>query len=105
MFYGEWLLTNVLKDFLINNNLKVRDWVFSIPKQLRIYLLYDRKLLAKLSKCAWSVIKAYLKSTVPFNDAVPGASIVVQTYGDFLNHFSSLAQDLKTRAIINWAQP
>jgi hypothetical protein len=25
-----------------------RHWVFSIPKRLRIYFLYDRKLLAKL---------------------------------------------------------
>jgi len=63
-----------------------RQWVFSIPKRLWIYFLYDRKLLAKLSKCAWNVITAYLKSTVPYDDAVPGASIAVQTYGDFLNH-------------------
>jgi hypothetical protein len=62
-----------------------KQWVFSIPKRLRIYFLYDRKLLAKLSKCAWNVITAYLKSTVPYDDAVPGASIAVQTYGDFLN--------------------
>ena len=72
--------------FPINNNLKVRNWVFSIPKRLRIYFLYDRKLLAKLSKCAWNVITAYLKSTVTDDDAVTGASIAVQTYGDFLNH-------------------
>ncbi len=60
--------------------LKVRNWVFSIPKRLRIYFLYDRKLLAKLSICAWNVITIYLKSTVPYDDAVPGASIAVQTY-------------------------
>ena len=72
--------------FLINNNLRVRNWVFSIPKQLRIYFLYDRKLLAKLSKCAWNVITAYLKSTVLYDNAVPGASIAVQTYGALLNH-------------------
>jgi len=32
------------------------------------------------------VITVYLKSTVPYDDAVPGASIAVQTYCDFLNH-------------------
>ena len=53
---------------------------------MRIYFLYDRKLLAKLSKCAWNVISAYLKSTIPDDDAVPGASIAVQTYGEFFNH-------------------
>ncbi len=30
--------------------------------------------------CAWKVIKAHLKAVVPHNDAVPGASIAVQTY-------------------------
>jgi len=88
--YGEWLLTNVLKDVFY------KQWVFSIPKRLRIYFLYDRKLLAKLSKCAWNVITAYLKSTVPNDDAVPGASIAVQTYGDFLNfnpHLHAIVSD------------
>ena len=63
---------------------------------MRIYFLYDRKLLAKLSKCAWNVINAYLKSTVPHDGAVPGASIAVQTYGDFLNfnpHLHAIVSD------------
>jgi hypothetical protein len=88
--YGEWLLTNVLKD------VPYKHWVFSIPKRLRIYFLYDRKLLAKLSKCTWNVISAYLKSTVQDEGAVPGASIAVQTYGDFLNcnpHLHAIVSD------------
>ena len=88
--YGEWLLTDVLK------NVPHRQWVFSIPKRLRIYFLYDRKLLAKLSICAWKVIKVYLKSAVPDDSAVPGASIAVQTYGDFLNlnpHLHAIVSD------------
>jgi hypothetical protein len=42
------------------------------------------------------VITAYLKSTVPYDDAVPGASIAVQTYGDFLNfnpHLHAIVSD------------
>ena len=88
--YGEWLLTNVLKD------VSHRHWVFSIPKRLRIYFLYDRKLLAKLSICAWKVINAYLKAAVPYDNAVPGASIAVQTYGDFQNfnpHLHAIVSD------------
>ena len=49
---GEWLLTNVLAD------VTHRQWVFSIPKRLGIYFLFDRELLAKLPICAWKVIKA-----------------------------------------------
>ncbi len=77
--YGEWLLTNILKD------VPHRPWVFSIPKRLRIYFHYDRKLLAKLPIFAWKVIQAYLNSTVLNDHAVPGGSIAVQTYGNFLN--------------------
>jgi len=49
-----------------------------------------------LSICAWKVIKAYLKSAVPDGSAVPGASIAVQTYGDFLNfnpHLHAIVSD------------
>ncbi len=52
---------------------------------LRIYFLYDRKLLVKLLICAWKVMNAYLRSAVSDETAVPGAGIAVQTYGDFLN--------------------
>ncbi|BBO89312.1 hypothetical protein DSCOOX_24920 [Desulfosarcina ovata subsp. ovata] len=77
--YSEWLLGNVLKA------VPHRQWVFSIPKRLRIYFLYNRKLLSKLSKCAWNVIRACLESTALQDDATPGASIAIHTYGDFLN--------------------
>ena len=45
----------------------------------------DRCLLGKLSKCAWNVASAYLKSAVPRDGAVPGASMAIHTWGDFLN--------------------
>jgi ribosomal protein S27E len=45
--FGEWLCTEVLK------YVPHRQWVFSIPKRLRLYFMHDRKLLTKLSRCAW----------------------------------------------------
>ena len=88
--FGEWLCEEVLKA------VPHRHFVFSIPKILRRYFLYDRKLLAKLSICAWKVISAYQKSAVPYDKAAPGASIAVQTYGDFLNfnpHLHAIVSD------------
>jgi len=61
-----------------------RHFVFSIPKILRRYFLYDRKLLADLSRCAWESLKVFLQDAVPEDDPVPGAVIAVQTFGDFL---------------------
>jgi hypothetical protein len=47
--FGETLYEEVLKQ------VPHRQWVFSIPKRLRVYFMYDRKLLGKLSQCAgWS---------------------------------------------------
>jgi hypothetical protein len=88
--YGEWLLSDVLKH---NPH---RQWVFRIPKRSRIYFLFDRKLLAKLSKCTFNVIRAYLAHADPGGNAVPGASIAAQTYGDFLNfnpHLHAIVSD------------
>ena len=77
--YGEWLLTDVLK------KVPHRHCVFSIPKRLRIYFMYDRSLLGKPSKCAWKVASTWLKSAVLPDGAVPGASLTIHTRGDFLN--------------------
>ena len=58
--------------------------------------MYDRKLLAKLSQCAWKVLSAYLKTSSSYGDAIPGAVIAVQTFGDFLNfnpHLHIIATD------------
>jgi hypothetical protein len=88
--FGEWLCTQVLK--LVPH----RQWVLSIPKRLRRYFLFDRKLLAKLSRCAWTVLSAYLKQSATVDDAVPGAVIAVHTFGDFLQfnpHLHIIATD------------
>ncbi len=88
--YGEWLLTDVLK------KVPRRHWVFSIPKRLRIYFMYDRSLLGKLSTCAWNVMSAFLKSAVPRDGSVPGASIAIRRYGDFLDfnpHLHAIVTD------------
>ena len=57
---------------------------------------FDWKLLAKLSVCVWNVIKRYLQSSVDDKDAVPGTSISVQSFGDFLNfnpHLHAIVSD------------
>jgi hypothetical protein len=61
-----------------------RHFVFTIPKILRRYFLYDRKLLSELSRCAWESLKVFFQETVSEEDAVPGAVIAIQTFGDFL---------------------
>jgi ribosomal protein S27E len=76
--FGEWLCMNVLK------KIPHRHFIFSIPKILRRYFLYDRKLFADLSRCAWESLKVFLQEAVPENDPIAGAVIAAQTFGDFL---------------------
>ena len=72
---GEWLCTEVLK------YVPHRQWVFGIPKRLRIYSMFDRSLLTKLSLCAWKVLNLYLTQGVAYDDAKAGAAAVEQRLG------------------------
>jgi len=59
-------------------------------------VIFDRKLLTKLSRCAWKVLNLYLTQAVPYDDAKPGAAVAVQSFGDFQNfhpHLHILATD------------
>lgn len=76
--FGEWLCQEVLKA------VPHRHFIFSIPKILRRYFLYDRKLLSELSRCAWETLKVFFQETVSEDSAVPGAAVALQSFGDFL---------------------
>ncbi len=88
--FGEWLCSNVLK------KVPHRHFVFSIPKILRIYFLFNRNLLKELSRISWEVIKDYYKSTCRKDGGSPAAVAVIQTFGDYLSfnpHMHVLAAD------------
>jgi hypothetical protein len=85
--FGEWLCGHVRKT--------VPYWhvVLSIPKILRRHFLHGRSLLSELSRCTRESLKTLLEHAVPQDDAclraqhrqaVPGAVIAIQTFGDFL---------------------
>jgi hypothetical protein len=76
--FGEMLCTKVLK------KVPHRHFVFSIPKILRRYFLYDRKLLSKLSRCAWETLKEFYHYMSNEADGVPGAAVAIQSFADFL---------------------
>ncbi len=50
-----------------------RQVVFTIPKRLRIYFRYDRKLLGELAGCAWRATRLYLLAAFDSDDIKPGA--------------------------------
>ena len=88
--FGEWLCEEIVKA------VPHRHFVFSIPKILRRYFLYDRKLLSDLSRCGWESLKAFFQETVPEEEGAIGAVIAIQSFGDFLGfnpHLHILCSD------------
>ena len=63
-----------------------RQWVFTIPKRLRIYFRYDRKLLGKLCRAAWETIRDLYGREVDGDCGMPAMIAAVQTFGDLVNH-------------------
>lgn len=62
---GEWVTEQVL------HPIPHRQYVFTIPKILRIYFRKDRRLLAKLSQCAYACLKVFFQATLRKKHAVP----------------------------------
>jgi len=63
---------------------------------LRIYFLFNRKLLKELSRISWEVIREYYINTCIKDGGKPAAVAVIQTFGDYLSfnpHMHILAAD------------
>lgn len=70
--------------------------MFSIPKILRIYFLFNRNLLKELSKISWETVKDFYTGTCKKDGANPAAVAVIQTFGDYLSfnpHIHIMAAD------------
>jgi len=63
-------------------NVRHRQFVFTMPKRLRIFFRYDRELLKNLPKIAWQVVKAVYQAVLNRDDVVPGMIATVQTFGE-----------------------
>ena len=63
-----------------------RQFVFTIPKRLRIFFRYDRDLLKKLSKLSWEVIREVYQTVLGRDNVLPGMISAAQTFGE-LAHF------------------
>ena len=76
--YGFWrgLVDKVVASYLH------AQWVFTIPKMLRIYFLHHRELLGALSLAAYETVKELMVAAVEEKGFRPGMASVVQTFGE-----------------------
>ncbi len=71
-----------------------RHLVFSIPKRLRIYFRFDRRLFSHLYRAAWETWSDYIEAILP--GAKPGAVMALHSAGSLLNwhpHIHTIALD------------
>ena len=65
-----------------------RQFVFTIPKRLRIFFRFDRKLLGRLCRRAWETIVRVVQAILDRDDVIPGMVGGIQTHGELIHHHS-----------------
>ena len=63
-----------------------RQYVFTIPRMLRVYFPHNRGLLTELCRCAATSLTRYLRELLGLPDGAPGIIIAIHTFGDFARH-------------------
>lgn len=79
VLWAEWLAGEVLAP------VPHHQWVFTVPKRLRLFFLYDWRLLGALSRCAWEAVRELYGAGLEDRHAAPGMVVSIQTYGDLAN--------------------
>ena len=90
LMFGEWITEEIFYPP------PHRQYVFTVPKMLRPHFRFDRKLLGKLSRCAYQCLKEFFCKTLNTKEGVPGVVISIQTFGDLVNfhpHLHCLVTD------------
>jgi hypothetical protein len=67
-----------------------RQWVFTIPKRLRVYFRFDRKLLGKLCRAAYDTVCDVFRLEIDGDCGVPAMVGAVQKFGDLIHWHSHI---------------
>lgn len=73
----------VLLGSTILSPLPHRQYVFTLPKILRVYFRYDRKLLTRLCQCANRSLLRFFNTALNTNVGQLGTITAIQTFGDY----------------------
>jgi ribosomal protein S27E len=76
--WGEWMREELLLD------VPHRQVVFTIPKMLRIFFKYNRRLLGSLCRSALLSLARYFE-VLAGSELMPGVIAAIQTFGDRIN--------------------
>jgi hypothetical protein len=97
VLWAEWLTGEVLA--LVDHH----QWVFTLPKRLRLFFLHDRRLLGALSRCAWRTVRDLYRAGLRDRRAVPGMVVSIQIYGDQAANWQPHLHALVTAGVVDGA--
>ncbi len=63
-----------------------RPFVFTVPKRLRLFFRFDRRLLGELPRLAWQTVIEVYRAVLARQDVTPGMVAAIHTFGELL-HF------------------
>jgi len=78
-----------------------RQFVFTIPKRLRIYFRFDRRLLCELCRAAARTVITVYRAASGRPDAVPGMVGAIQTFGQRVDSQMTWHHDGLMRTTLN----
>ena len=73
-----------------------RQFVFTIPKRLRIFFRFDRRLLGALPRLAWQTVLEVYRTVLDRRDVTPGMIGAIHTFGELVHfhpHLHALVTD------------
>jgi hypothetical protein len=73
-----------------------RQFVFTVPKRLRIFFRFDRGLLGELPRLAWQTVLEVYRAVLDRSDVTPGMMAAIHTFGQVLHfhpHLHALVSD------------
>ncbi len=78
------------------------QWVFTIPKMLRIYFLRHRELLGALSRAAYETVQELMAAAVEEKDFRPMMVSVIQTFGEGAKFHPQRSRSRFTRRLLGF---
>jgi len=62
-----------------------RQWVFTIPKRLRVYFRFTRSLLGELCRAAYETVREVMLLELDTEGCMPAMVGAVQTFGSLID--------------------
>jgi len=59
------------------------QYVFTIPRVLRVYFPHNRGRLTELCRCAVTSLELYLRELLGLPDGAPGIIVAIHTFADY----------------------